>query len=235
MIFLNKFRRQSVFLLIAFLFGFFGFVEAKTIDQCFLATNLPDESIKSSWIENTTLKDEEIHKKLAKRLDGTIFSALRDNNLPVLLQDLSIGEGSTFAFRNRFPGWPGLSDTSKIQYLSIHVPGKLEKNREIDLSKANGVLTVITKGSPSFRNFCFGYAKKGKIKIMLSNGENDDFDNKMSKPIFDKIGKDSVLMDVDIMVDTKHSNKAWSEYCGSCVLQGKFVFSKSSLDQLNNE
>lgn len=208
---------------------------AESVKQCFSLSNLPDKSTKSIWIDDAILKDQNIHRQLFKNLSNSLFYSLRDNNVSVLFQDLSEGKGTVFAFREQFPGWPSLSDTSNIQYLSIYISDKLEKNREIDLSKDKDTLVVLTKGSPSFRNFCYGYAKEGKIKISKSNGGQDEFYNKMSKPIFDKIGEESILMNIDVKVKTKHSNRAWAEYCGSCVLQGEFVFSKSSLKDMLQE
>jgi hypothetical protein len=153
----------------------------------------------------------------------------------VLLQEITNGEGTIFTFRDLFPGWPGLSDTSSLQYMTIHIPYDLGKNREIDLSKEHDVLTVLTEGAPSFRNFCFGYASKGKLSIKVLNGYDDATMNKMSQHIFHSIGDDAVLMDIDITVNTKNTNIAWPDQCGTCTLQGSFVFMKSSVNQINKD
>jgi hypothetical protein len=117
--------------------------------------------------------------------------------------------------------------------MTIHIPDELDKNREIDLSKEDNVLIVLTEGVPSFRNFCFGYANKGKISIKVLNGYDDETMNKISKPIFHTIGDDAILMDIDITVKTKNTNIAWPDQCGTYTLQGSFVFMKSSINQFN--
>lgn len=212
---------------------FANLVMAETVKQCFPESNLPGWSTKNFWIPKTELKEANIHRELSKNLSSSLFSGLREKYVSLLLQELTYGEGIAFSFRERFSGWPGLTDTSTIKYLTINIPGNLAKNREINLSSEEKIIIVLTEGSPSFRNFCFGYAKKGKISLQVSNGSDDEITNKMSQPIFETIGKDSVLMNIDIFVTTKNTNEAWPEQCGACVLQGSFVFLKSSLSEFN--
>lgn len=204
---------------------------ADSMSQCLTINKLPNTTTKNLWIDDAKLKDHELHSKLSKKLFNPLFYSLRDNNPSVLFQELTEGKGTVFAIRELFPGRADLSDTSNIQYLSIYMPNKLEKNLEIDLSKDKDVLVVLTKGSPSFRNVCFGYAKEGKIKISKSNAEHHGFDNTMSESI-NTIGEESILMNIDVKVSTKYSNRAWAGNCGSCVLLGDFVFSKSSLKDM---
>jgi hypothetical protein len=212
---------------------FANIIMAETVKQCFPESNLPGRSTQSFWIPKTGLKETNIHRELSKNLSGSLFSSLREKYGSVLLQELTNGEGTALIFREHFKGWPGLTDTSTIKYLTINVPGKLVKNREIDISKDETIFTVLAEGSSSWRNLCFGYAKKGKISLQVSNGYDDEFMNKMWGPIFKAIGEDSVLMDIDVLVTTKNSNEAWPEQCGTCVLQGSFVFLKSSLSDFN--
>jgi hypothetical protein len=220
-------------LLKVLLLGISGYVRAESIKQCFRLSNFPDRSVQSVWIQEAELREESVHKALAKRLTSTLFSSLREKHLPVLLQEITNGEGLVFVYRERFKGWPGLTDTGTLQHLTVHIPGGLSKNREIDLSKEDNVLTVLTEGVPSFRNFCFGYAKKGKISFQVSNGYDNEFMNKISQPIFSMIGKGSIVMNIDVTLTTKNTNEAWQEQCGVCTLQGTLVFSKSSLSVLN--
>ncbi len=212
---------------------FANIIMAETVKQCFPESNLPGRSTQNFWIPKAELKEANTHKELSKNLSGSLFSSLREKYVSLLLQELTDGEGIAFSLRERFRGWPGLTDTSTIKYLTINIPGSLVKNREIDVSKEEKVLTVLTEGSPSFRNFCFGYAKNGKISFQVSNGYDDELMNKMGEPIFRAIGKDSVLMDIDVIVTTKNTNEAWPEQCGTCVLRGSFVFLKSSLSEFN--
>lgn len=207
---------------------------AESVTQCFSLNDLSNATAKSLWINDAELKDHELHKKLSKNLSNPLFYSLRDNNPSVLFQEVSEGRGAVFAYRELSPGRSDLSDTSNIQYLSIYIPEKLKKNLEIDLSKDKGVLVVLTKGSPSFRNVCYGYAKKGKIKISKSNGEQNIPGNGISNSIT-TISEDSITMNIDVSANTKYSNHAWASNCGSCVLQGNFVFSKSSLTEMLKE
>lgn len=207
---------------------------AKSVSNCLSLNELPNTTTKSIWIDDAKLKDIELHRKLSKKISKTIFYSLRDNNPSVLFQDLSEGRGTVFAFREQFPGRPDLSDTSYIQYFSIYIPNKLEKNLEIDLSKDKDALVIFTNGSPSFRNVCYGYAKEGKIKIFKSNGEQHEENNMMSEPI-NIMGEESILININVKINTKYSNQAWAGNCGGCVLQGNFVFSKSSLKNISKE
>ncbi|ASF45331.1 hypothetical protein [Methylovulum psychrotolerans] len=234
---INHKRLKFKGLLIILFVNVLSIADAKPIKQCFPYSNFPGRSIQNIWVQQAQLKERNIHDKLSKSLSGTLFSALRENNISVPLQELTNGDGIAFAFRERFSGWPGLSDTSAIQYLTIHIPDGPFKNREFDLSKHDKALVVLTEGSSSFRNFCFGYAKKGTLKLMVSNGDNSVLLNKMSRPIFDTIGEDTILMDIDIEVTTKMTNEAWPspEVCGTCVLQGHFIFLKSSLTEFNRQ
>lgn len=218
--------------LIIILLNTLSYAKAESIKQCFPLNNFPGRLIQNFWIQKAELKEKDIHKKLANRLSGALFSTIREKNISVLLQEITNGKGSVFVFRERFSGWSGLTDTSTLQYLTVYIPGDLVKNREIDLSKEDEVLAVLTEGVPSFKNFCFGYAKKGKIDIMVSNGYDNELMNKMSQPIFYAIGEDAVIMNIDIMVTTKNTNEAWQEQCGVCVLQANFVFFNSSLNEL---
>jgi hypothetical protein len=212
---------------------FTDIIMAETVKQCFPESNLPNRSIQSFWIPNTELQKANIHKKLSKNLSGSFFSILREKYASVLFQDITDGEGTVLTFREHFKGWTGLTDTSRIKYLTINFPGKLIKNRKIDISKEEKILTVLSEGSSSWRNLCFGYANKGSINLQVSNGYDDAFMNKMWEHIFKMIGEDSVLMDIDVLVTTKNSNQAWPEQCGTCILQGSFVLLKSSLDDFN--
>ena len=204
---------------------------AESVSQCFSLNKLPNTTTKSVWIEDAKLKEHELHKKLSKNLSNPLFYSLRDNNPSVLFQDLSEGKGTVFAFRELFPGRPDLSDTSNIQYMSIYIPKKIEQNIEIDLSKDKDVLVIFTKGSPSFRNVCYGYAKEGKIQILKSHGEQHGPDSMDSEPI----SEDSIMMNIDVKANTKYSNRVWAGNCGSCVFQGNFVFSKSPLKDMLKE
>lgn len=227
---------RHIGLFIVLLIDIFGDVKAESIKQCFHLNNLPNRSIQSFLIQEAELKDKVIHNSLKNKneISNSIFSSLREEHVSVLLQEITNGSGISLVYREQFQGWPSLTDTSTIQYLTVYIPGILSKNRTIDISKEKDVLVVLTEGVPSFRNFCFGYAKKGKISIQISNGYDNEFMNKISDPIFHVIGKDAVVMDIDITVTMKNTNEAWQEQCGICTLQGKLVFSKSSLNSMNN-
>lgn len=219
---------KNILLFLIFYYGVIGILHAESIKQCFETNNLPNRTINSFWIRDADLKDKKIHESLAKKLNDVLFYELKEKHFPVLIQETTKGKGFVFSYKDNFLGWPDLSDTSTLQYLTIYIHDELRKNKEVDLSKDQDVLVMLTKGSLNFMNLCFGYATKGKIYFHVSNGLNDVITNKIYSKIFQNIGEDSILVNIDVQFDTKNINESQPLDCTSCMLKGKLIF-KSSL------
>lgn len=119
------------------------------------------------YIENAALQLQEKHSEYLAvfRKRGTFKLKDTDEWFVITGHKTISGDGRLISFRERITHDRFSMDSTNYRYITIYIPLKLIKHREIKLEDQKGIVFFVSNGNLGFPGStgCYGYAKDGLI------------------------------------------------------------------------
>lgn len=206
-------------------------------EQCLPISNFPGQITEVSWIKNATLQYLEIHKKLKLSTGFKAHNLLSPQSTELSSvghKVISASNSDVLVFKQIFPGWPKLTDTANMAYITVVIPKNISGTGSIIIDGKDGALVFMSVGSPSFLNFCYGYAINGKIDFSTKSDLDSQMDRAFIDSILSTIGEDGALIRMSFQA-ALISSKGHKDDCGSCVFEGDFLAKKRVFSEVGPE
>lgn len=201
---------------------------AEEVRSCFSLNNYQPAEKAALWGTQVTLAELPTHHQLAARLRKGEKLIPSDSFFPLQGHQIIPGKDTVFLYREWFPGWKGVSDTSTFTQVTVISPQALAEDGKIVLGEPSGAMVFFSAGFPSFRDFCFGYAVKGELSYVTTKGTAG---GGFLWSVFSALGIKEGIRVLISAEFTLVSTKA-GENCGRCILNGDLIFQSADITTL---